>query len=82
LAELSKVTIDNSQDIYDFTASGLTNSKIQDVDIPNSNRVGNSVYKTTNFGFIQIDWNQQPIKVSFKIYNEAGDEKFMHDVFY
>lgn len=82
LAELSKIAMNNNQDVYDFTASGLTNSKVQDVDIPNSNRVGNSVYNTTNFGFIQIDWNQQPVKVSFKIFNEAGAEKYSHDVYY
>lgn len=83
LAELSKVSINNNtQDIYDFTASGLTSSKTQDTDIPNSNRVGNSVFRQTEFGLIDIDWNQQPIKVTFKIYNGEGEEKFNHSVFY
>ncbi len=83
LAELSKVSINNNtQDVYDLTASALTSNKIQHEDIPNSTRVGNSVYNQTNFGFIEIDWNQHPIKVSFKIYNGDGDEKFKHDVFY
>ena len=83
LAELSKVSINNNtQDIYDFTASGLTTSKIQDVDIANSNRVGNSVFQQTNFGTIDIDWNQQPLKVTFKVINQAGEEKFNYSVFY
>ena len=78
-----KVSINNNtQDIYDFTSSGFTASKIQDVDIANSNRVGNSVYQQTNFGTIDIDWNQQPLKVTFKVINQAGEEKFNYSVFY
>ena len=82
LAELSKVSNNNNQDIYDFTASGLTGSKTEKADIPNTDRVGNSVFNQTNFGCIDIDWNQQPIKVSFKIFNGDGDEQFNHSVFY
>ncbi len=83
LAELSKISINNNtQDLYDFTASGLTKSKIEPADIPNSNRVGNSVFGQTEFGFIEIDWNRQPIKVTFKIFNGDGYEKFNHSAFY
>ncbi len=47
-------------------ADQLKATKPKEADIPNTNRVGNSMFNQTNFGCIEIVWNQQPIKVSFK----------------
>lgn len=82
LAELSKIEVSGVHPLLDLTSSGLTDNKEQNVDIPNSNRIENSVYNETNFGMIEIDWDHQPLQINFKVYNGAGVERMDHVEYY
>lgn len=71
LAELSKVHPTGLYPIYDFTSSGLTET--EGIDIGNSNRIGNSIYDSPNYGMITINWNN-PITLKFQVGTLSGSK--------
>lgn len=78
LAELSKIENSPTYPIYDFTSSGLT--EFQNEDIPNTDRIGNSIYDSPNFGIITINWHP-PVKIQFTIGSISGS-KFLNYTLY
>lgn len=56
--------------LWDFTSSGMTDS-VEPVDEPNRYRVG-PVFRGTNYGLIQINWDASPASVDFENRDETG----------
>lgn len=64
--------------IYDFTSSGLTHgNNVQGLN-KNPYRVGKSRYGRHNFGFIDLDWENN--KLSFTEYDTKGRVRFKQEV--
>ena len=77
LAELSKRAEPNLYPIYDLTSSGIT--QLEEVDIPNSYRVGNADLDF-NTGAIEIDWNHTDPEIFFKVYGVSGAQSFNYSI--
>ena len=56
--------------LYDLTSSGLTHV-YEEADEPNRHRVSDLI-KVLNFGLITIDWQSNPVQLTFQIRGEEG----------
>ena len=69
IAEISKMKIPGwSNDLYDFTSSGLTHTwsdKTMTAEV-NHNRVGDLIIEKT-FGLLEIDWSEKQPKVNLQV---------------
>jgi alkaline phosphatase D len=65
--EISKMALDESRTLYDFTSSGLTHAHLPLWRRKRSNplRVGRP-YGRRNFGVVHLDWNEVPVRVSLE----------------
>lgn len=72
IAEISSMEVPGYGPFYDFTSSGLTHSYSAVGDEPNRHRVGKLI-GDKNFGLIQLDWNNNDVKVTFQIRGQ-GDK--------
>jgi alkaline phosphatase D len=68
-SEISRREMDGLYPIYDFTASGLTHA--EGAAKPNEYRVGDA-YVHRNFGMLEIEWNSQPVTITYNIYDVDG----------
>lgn len=57
--------------IFDFTSSGM-NEGDQDIDEPNTHRVG-EVFRTANFGLIQIAWHADEPSILYQSRGREGE---------
>ena len=74
IGEISKYTHPTvDYPLYDITSSGLTHSWSERREEPNQYRQGSMVI-ALNFGIIEIDWEQKPLTVSFRIMGENNEE--------
>ncbi len=71
LGEISKMEVDGAYPLYDITSSGITKNRIG-YDEQNSRRIGN-LEEANNYGWIEIDWDANPIQVTGSIININGD---------
>lgn len=76
-AEINKREPEDLYPLYDITSSGLTHFHAPAA--KSSYRVGDA-YTRENFGMIRIDWDANPIDISFEIYTKGGQLKFNHEV--
>lgn len=70
-AELSRYE-DNAYPLYDLTSSALNQNWIQALNLPNNQRVGQTVYPYPNFGTIEINWNATDPVVTLGIHDING----------
>lgn len=71
-AEISKVKIPElKHELYEFTSSGMTHTRKYPRPEANANRVSEKVDKL-HFGVIRIDWDSNPIKVTFEVRGEMN----------
>lgn len=68
-AEISRFETDGCYPLFDITSSGITQSwpTLE----PNIYRVGRA-FKPNNFGMIEVDWDAQPVRLTFSIRNRKG----------
>ncbi len=59
--------------LYDITSSGLTHTWKEAREEQNQYRQGDMII-ALNFGVIEIDWEQQPVNVTFRIMGESSQE--------
>ncbi|MFN9381906.1 MAG: alkaline phosphatase D family protein [Pirellulaceae bacterium] len=76
-AELSKRSPEGIYPIYDLTASGITETwfKVE----PNQYRIGEAV-RQNHFGMMEIDWQANPISITWKVIDVEGKEVLKHSV--
>lgn len=81
IAEISKYQIEGMPyPVYDITSSGLTHVW-EDAEEYNQHRVGDLV-TSLNFGIITIDWNKNPVEVTYRIKGENNREFLKENVQY
>ncbi len=79
VAELIRKDVDGLDfPLYDFTSSGLTHTWDEKVDLPNPMRVGDLVIHK-NFGLIKLNWEVQPVELTFQVRGQA-DSIFLNEI--
>ncbi|MBT33643.1 MAG: alkaline phosphatase [Thalassobius sp.] len=67
ISEFAKIDLDNiDEPIYEFTSSGLTHTWSEAWDEQNKYRVGELIINKS-FGVIKIDWDKNPIEVTYEM---------------
>lgn len=65
IAELSKLNLNNGNELYDFTSSGLTHTWDEVWEEPNQHRIGELIV-AKNYGLITIDWDNKQVELTVK----------------
>ena len=73
-AEISRLAIDDTLDVYEVTASGLTHAYTSGGIEPNRYRLGEDRVRTTNFGLIKVDWKANELSLELR---GLGNELFV-----
>lgn len=76
-AELSRQQWPGCYPIYDCTSSGLT--RLEGAATPNQFRIGEAVLDH-NFGKITIDWEAQPITLTYTIATPQNQQAYTHTI--
>ncbi|MBX7224617.1 MAG: alkaline phosphatase family protein [Chitinophagales bacterium] len=77
--ELSKQTPEDLYPIYDLTSSGITN--IEDNPAPNQYRiVTKDPIMIRHFGAIEINWDVNPVTITYKIIGGQGNTRLEHTI--
>jgi alkaline phosphatase D len=76
-SELSKHKFYKCYPIYDCTASGIT--ELENAPRANRFRIGKAVTKI-NHGNLRIDWNSNPVRITYSIFSLLGQKEFEHTI--
>jgi len=80
--EISRLELDGlPYPLIDLTSSGLTHYWESFPGEPNRHRVG-EVYAGLGYGLLRIDWEAEPVEVSFEIHSEAEEPELQLSVPY
>jgi len=79
LTELTEMKLSNGKFIYDLTVSPLTSGVNTNPDL-NVLRVPGTLVTEHNFGFLTFSGKRQERKLTIKIFDAAGKEKWMKEI--
>ncbi|HYC55846.1 MAG TPA: alkaline phosphatase D family protein [Candidatus Binatia bacterium] len=71
LAEISRVRLPDGRPLYELTASSMNRALPINRPADNAHRLGPPIW-TTNFGEIEIDWQEERPAVTLRIFDGAG----------
>ncbi len=69
-----------SYPLYDFTSSALNQEWPQAKNLPNPQRVGDTIYPYPNYGSVTIDWSRDDPQIQLRLHDEEGDSVLSHTV--